>query len=111
MELVRHQHGPVAVLAIRGAMISDGLEVFDAGVRECLRSGASRIVLEMVQVPFIDSAGLERIQDLAVEAAKRGGDVRACLLNEVCRDIFKATRLDVIIQNFDDRDGAVRSLL
>lgn len=84
---------------------------FDAALDECVNSGLYRVVLDMRQSPFIDSQGLERLQDLVSDLGKRGGDLRLASPNDVCRDIFLATRMDSFVQVADDRESAIRSLM
>lgn len=111
MTILRSQQGPVAILSIVGPIVEDGLEALDKELDRCLNSGSSKIVLEMRQVPFIDSAGLEKIQSVVLHFGKRGGDIRVCALNDVCRDIFLCTRMESFVQVYDDRESAVRSLV
>ncbi len=111
MEVLKTIQGSVAVLDIEGAVVGDELGELDLALDECVNGGLHRIVLGLRQVPFIDSAGLERIQNMVSDLGKRGGDLRVAMANEVCKDIFLATRMDSFIQVHDDRESAVRSLL
>jgi len=111
MVVTRTQQGSVTVLAVQGAIVEEDMHTLETELERCFASGVVRIVLELRQVQFIDSAGLERIQNLVAEVGKRGGDVRICGLNEICRDIFICTRMESLVQVFDDRESAVRSLL
>lgn len=111
MEITRRQQGAVGILALRGALNADGARLLKDKVDECIRGGALRLVIEVGQVPFIDSVGLEHLQDLVSQIGKRGGDVRVASPNDVCKDIFHATRMETFIQVYDESESAVRSLL
>jgi len=41
---------------------------------------------------------------------RRGGDLRIASLNDVCRDIFRVTRLDALLQIQDRLEQAINSL-
>lgn len=110
MRITRSQQGPVTVLSLSGPLIRDELNALVESVDECMTLGVFRIVLDIKNVPYLDSAALERIQDMVSSASKRGGDLRMAAANDICRDIFTATRMDSIVQLFDDREAAVRSL-
>jgi anti-anti-sigma factor len=110
MDVTRSQHGAVAILAVQGPLTIDQIDVLDAEIDACVESRMVKIVIDLAQAPFIDSAGLERLHTLASDLGKRGGDVRVSSLNEVCRDIFHATRLESVVQLFADNDSAVSSL-
>lgn len=111
MEVSKTIQGNVAVLDIEGSIVGDELGELDLAVDECLSSGIYRVILGLRQAPFIDNAGLERIQNMVSDLGKRGGDLRIAMANEVCKDIFLATRMDSFVQVHDDRESAVRSLL
>jgi len=111
MDIARSQQGTVTVLSVSGPIVSGELGELDTRVTDCVNLGVFRIVLDLKNVPFVDSAGLEKLQDVIVSVSKQGGEVRLASLNDVCRDILAATRLDSIMQAYEDRDAAVRSLL
>ena len=111
MEVTRSKHGAVAVLSVTGAIIDEDLDTLVAKFGECIDEGRLKVVLDLENVPFIDSAGLERIQDTVSDLGKRGGDLRVSSLNDVCKDIFLVTKTDSLVQVFNDRETAVRSLL
>ena len=96
---------------MQGPLVEEELQVLEKEFDRCVDSGAFRIALEMRQVPFIDSAGLEKIQSIVSDIGKRGGDLRVAALNDICRDIFRCTRMESFVQVFPDRESAVRSLL
>lgn len=110
MMINRSQQGAVTVLALQGSLIEEELPTVTTELERCFNSGALRLVLELKQVPFIDSAGLEKIQGVVSDLGRRGGDMRVCSLNDICRDIFLCTRMESFVQVFADRESAVRSL-
>ena len=109
MELEREQHGIVTVLSLRGAIDIEATKVLLPEVMRCKSAGLFQIVLEMRDVPAIDSVGLETIQSLAADLGRRGGDLRLAAVNEICRDILTATRVESLVQVFSDLENAVRS--
>ena len=111
MNVVRKQQGPVAVVSIRGPIVVEELEPLDRVMNECQESGVHKIVLELKEVPFIDSAGLELIQTIVNDNGKVGGEICVASLNDVCRNIFRVTRMYNFVQVAEDHDNAVRMLL
>ena len=110
MKVTKTFHGTVAVLALKDALIADDIGELDSALNECYGTGVNLLVLDMRNVPYIDSVGLERLQDLVSELGRRGGDLRISSLNEVCLDIFTATRMDSFLQVTEDKEAAIRSL-
>ena len=111
MEIQRTADAGVAVLAISGPMVEEALETLHEQTHACAELGIFRLVLDLEEVPFIDSKALEAVHDLASDLGKRGGDLRLAAPNEVCQDIFLATRLQNFVHMCDSREIAVRSLL
>jgi len=110
MEVSRTQQGPVATLGLKGPLVDEDLEALDRQIGECTHSGLFRIILDIGGVPFIDSAGLEKIQEIVSEVGLRGGHVCIASPNDVCRDILTATRMDSFVLVFQNRESAFRSL-
>lgn len=111
MEVTQSHRGPVRVLSLTGAFIGDECESFDSLVQECIDSNYLRIVIDIKLVPFIDSDGLDKILDVVLDLTKRGGDTRVASPNDICNDILSVTRIDALIQIFDNVEDAVKSLL
>ena len=111
MNVSKSQQGAVTIVTVQGPMMEEELHVLDDVLDECVAKGLLRIIFDMRQVPFIDSAGLEKLQAIVSDVGKRGGDARVASLSDVCQDIFSATRLESFVQVFSDREAAVRSLL
>jgi anti-anti-sigma factor len=109
MEVSTSQVSSVAVLSMSGPFVVDEEVRLIEKINACTRDGITRIVIDMKRVPFIDSAGLETLQSLVPEFARQGADFRITGLNDVCRDIFVATRMMSFLHVTDDTDTAVRS--
>ena len=111
MDVTKSQQGAVAILALRGPMLAEELGILDEAVDKCVASGQLKIVLDLEHVPFIDSLGLEKILSIVSSLSKLGGSMHVASANTVCRDIFRATRIDGLLQVFENREATVKSLL
>ncbi len=109
MEVTRSEIGTAAILSISGPFVADEQKVLLEKIDTCISDGVTKLVIDMKQMPFIDSVGLETLQSLVPEFARRGADFRITGLNDVCRDIFVATRMMSFIHVTEDTDTAVRS--
>src|SRR5262245_33525429 len=78
-------------------------------LRTLLDRGASRIVLDLAKVRFIDSAGLGELVAWKKRALQHGGDVKLLKPNDRVREVFVLTHLTRIFQIFDDEAEAVAS--
>ena len=110
MKLQQTRNGASSIISIRGALVNEELTTLNEAIDECLCSGGANIVLELSEVPFIDSAGLELLLDLISRMGKLSGEIRVAALNEVCREIFSATRRAHFYNLLEDEDAALRSM-
>ena len=109
MDVTRSEIGPVGILTLSGPFVAGEEQRLTERVEACTADGVVRLVIDMKHVPFIDSAGLEALHSLVPELAKRGADFRITGLNDVCRDIFVATKTMSLMHVAEDTEGAVRS--
>jgi anti-sigma B factor antagonist len=106
---VRDVQGAVSVLAPTTPLVGDVVDEFFAAVRGALRPGRPMLVLDLQQVPHVDSAGLEALLDVQDELRARGGEVKLAALPPVVRDALRATRLIQQFQVFGAAKAAVGS--
>ena len=111
MHITRSQQGPVTILSLQGPIVSSELDEVRTAIDDCVATGQTKLVLELAHVPFVDGEGLEIIQETVTNLGKRGGDLKVCSLNDVCRDIFNATRMNGFVQVCENRDEATKSML
>lgn len=71
-------------------------------VEDCLGKGQPRIIFDMHNVAYIDSAGLESLLDARDHCSAVGGAYKLCSLNQLCRDIVAATGLSEEFEIYDD---------
>lgn len=111
MQVTREIQSILAILTLRGNVVAEELDLLEDHIRYCIKMSVVRVVLDFREVPFLDSAALEELQNIASELGKRGGDLRVASLNDVCSDIFLATRMESFIHVSPNRDVAIGSLL
>jgi anti-anti-sigma factor len=85
------------------------LEDLGETLRGLLDRGASRIVLDLERVRFIDSTGLGDLVGWKKRAFQLGGDVRLLRARERVRNVLELTALARMFQIFDDEEEAVAS--
>jgi anti-anti-sigma factor len=111
MDIRKTLQGPAAVLSLSGPLVDEQIGPLDAAIGACVDEGRLHILLELSHVPFVDSAGLEKLVSAASDLGHRGGNLCIAGLNETCNDILLATRLYSLIQVFPDIDSSLGNLL
>jgi len=111
MEIEATRHGTVMVLKPQGALVEEELDSLHRAVDQQINAGSSRIVLDLADVPFVDSLGLEALLDIAEKTEEAGGGLRFACAPDITRDILAATRLVQRIELLDEIDMARKSFL
>lgn len=111
MKIDAKKVGTVDVITPSGALVDDDAEAFVASVQKRLESPNPRFVLDLHEVPYLDSRGIEGIVDAATDLRKRGGRLRLAAVTATCREVLELTGQAQHVEFFDETQDAVRSFL
>lgn len=100
--------GSRTVLAPKESLTYENREDLETTFEECINQQKSDIILDCKAVTYMDSEALELLVHMHEELRNRGSRLKIIGLNDVCRDIFVATRL-IHLQVFEDIHEAIRS--
>ncbi|MCG6917437.1 MAG: STAS domain-containing protein [Deltaproteobacteria bacterium] len=100
--------GSRTVLAPKRSLTYENREELQAIFDECVSQQRSDIILDCKAVGYMDSEALELVVRMHEELRSQGNRLKIIGLNEVCRDIFFATRL-IHLQVYEDIHEAIRS--
>jgi anti-anti-sigma factor len=103
--------GTVDVLTPRGAMVDEDAEEFVGTLQVRLKASNPRFVLDLHEVPYFDSRGLEGLVDAAYDLQQRGSRLRLAAVTATCREVFELTGQAGMMEFFDEPQDAVRSFL
>ena len=81
---------------------------FKRDIEPTLEANA-RIVLDLANVQFVDSAGLGVMVWAVRQLASIGGEIRLCNVNGSVRALFELVRMHKLVTLLDSRDEAVAS--
>ena len=101
--------GGVQVLTGAGVLTSEHISEARDACEALFRLGQPRIVVDLIDIALVDSAGLELLLDLRDRAQRYGGAVHLSGPNPLCRDILQATGLASEFAIFDDLNSSVGS--
>jgi stage II sporulation protein AA (anti-sigma F factor antagonist) len=110
MEIQRPGPG-VAVARFTGAItLGSSLHAADAQLQKTIREGAAKVVLDMTEVPYMDSAGLGVLVQASGMAKQQGGDLRLCGVSERVAELIKMTRTDALLPVDADVEASLKEL-
>jgi anti-sigma B factor antagonist len=100
--------GSRTVLAPKKSLTYENREELQATFDECINQQRSDIILDCKAIGYMDSEALELLVHMHEELRNQGNRLKIISLNEVCRDIFFATRL-IYLHVYEDMHEAIRS--
>jgi anti-sigma B factor antagonist len=100
--------GSRTVLAPKKSLTYENREELQATFDECINQQRSDIILDCKAIAYMDSEALELLVRMHEELRNQGNRLMIIGLNEVCRDIFFATRL-IHLHVYEDIHQAIRS--
>jgi len=111
MKIQEQRTGAVMVLKPSGPLAQEDAGEFKAVAMRVLESSLGRFVVDMSDVPYADSVGLEALLDVTESLSASGQMLRLCSENKTLREVFTLTGLSPAFEHFDDVNTAVRSFL
>lgn len=111
MEVIKTQEGSVAILKPMGPLVAGEIDPLDAAFHQLLRQWTKRTVLDMEEVTFLDSAGLELLTQAQRNLHDKGLVLKLCHLNDISQKIVDLTKVSRRFEIYDDTVEAVRSFL
>lgn len=102
--------GRVTVLDIAGKLtIDEGAQHLDDKINRLISQQRTQIVLNLKNVPYIDSGGLGQLVASYGSVMKSGGAVKLLNVNSRNHDLLSITRLVTLFETFDSEAEAVGS--
>ena len=111
MRISSQKVGAVTVLGPQGPLVQDDAQAFGQRLGEDVRHSLGRLVVDVSEVPYLDSTGLETLADAAEQLQQTGQVLRLSGANETLRTVLSITELDAMFDHFQDVNAAVRSFL
>lgn len=110
MNIVNRTVGDVTILDLQGKVtIGEGDEALRNAVNTALDGGKTKLVLNLAEVPYVDSAGLGELVRCFSTAKKKGGTLKLLNLTKKIQDLLAITKLLTVFETFESEDEAVKS--
>ena len=110
MQIDERAVGDVVVLDLKGKItLGKGDELLKDKVNSVVNQGHKKIVLNLAEVPYIDSAGLGEIVRTFTTVSRQGGNLKLLNLTKRITDLLAITKLLTVFETFDTENDAIRS--
>ena len=110
MQIGERKVGDVTILDLKGKMtLGDGDELLRAKINAIIQGGAKKIILNLGDVPYIDSAGLGEVVRTYTTVSRQGGVLKLLNLTKRIQDLLAITKLLTVFDTYENEADAVKS--
>ena len=110
MQIEERNTGDVVLLDLEGKItLCEGDELLKDKVNSLVNQGHKKIILNLADVPYIDSAGLGEVVRTYTTVSRQGGSLKLLNLTKRITDLLSITKLLTVFETFDSENEAVRS--
>jgi anti-sigma B factor antagonist len=109
MKVKTQNYNDVAVVELQGELDGDSSELFQNTITDIVATHKTGIVLDMSDIGFIDSTGLEQLLCVRDYCSENDCQLRLAGLNETLMKILEVTRLENEFESYAELSEAVKS--
>jgi anti-sigma B factor antagonist len=110
MQIDQRAVGSVMILDLKGKItLGEGDEVLKDKINSLILQGHKKMLLNLADVPYIDSAGLGEIVRTYTTVSRQGGQLKLVNLTKRITDLLMITKLLTVFETFDNEQEALKS--
>ena len=100
----------IVVLYVEKRLHGEGEVTLRERLDALVRRGSSDVLVNLQNLPYVDSSELGRLIRAHISVRQAGGRVRLCNLSERVATLVKMTRLDTVLEIFGTEEEALRQM-
>ena len=102
--------GDVAIVDLSGRItLGDGSGVVRDTVKELLKEGQRKLLMNLGDVTYIDSSGLGELVGAYATAASQGAEIKLLNVQKRVHDLLQITKLYTVFESFTSETAALGS--
>ena len=106
---VRTQDG-VKIVKLNGKLsLGQALDRTNATLTDLMNTGGNRLILDLQEVPLIDSSGIGLLVRQLTAAKQKGGSLKLLNPSKFALQTLKLVRVLNLFEVYEDQDAAVQS--
>lgn len=110
MEIQQREESGIVIFNLKGRIDSEGAVDLDIALQSAVAEGKYKMILEMEEVRYLNSAGLRSLADVLTTNREHGGDLILVGLNPKVRRVFQIIGFDKFFSTFDTVREAMAKL-
>jgi anti-sigma B factor antagonist len=110
MQIEERVVNDVTILDLKGKItLGEGDEALREKINNLISQNKKRILLNLAEVPYIDSAGLGEVVRTYTTVSRQGGQLKLVNLTKRITDLLSITKLLTVFEAFDSETEALKS--
>ena len=110
MQIEERVVSDVTILDLKGKItLGEGDEVLKDKINSLIHQNRKKILLNLADVPYIDSAGLGEVVRTYTTVSRQGGQLKLENVTKRIADLLMITRLFSVFETFDAEQDALKS--
>src|SRR5213083_1790731 len=110
MQITERLVGDVMVLDVKGKItLGEGDEQLKDKVNSLVNQGHRKMVLNLAEVPYLDSAGLGEVVRAYTTVSRQGGSLKLLNLTKRITDLLSITKLLTVFESLHTESEAIKS--
>jgi anti-sigma B factor antagonist len=94
MNITEREQNGITIFVMEGRVDSEGAVDMDLALQTATSEGKNRMVLDLSEVRYINSAGLRTLADILTQNKKSGGDLKLVNLHPKVQRVFQIIGFD-----------------
>lgn len=107
MNITEQDQNGVTIFTLDGRVDSEGAVDLDLALQSATSEGKYRLILEMSEVRYINSAGLRALADILTQTQEHAGNLKLVDLNPKVRRVFQIIGFDKFFELYDTIEDAI----
>lgn len=99
-----------AILQLSGKVIGDSVLQLKRTIEERIDSGANWLIIDLAEVPMMDSSALGTIIAAFLRLREKNGKLALLNAQKSILDVLAITKLDSLFEVYDDMQAALKSI-
>jgi anti-anti-sigma factor len=104
----RSQEG-ISIFTLGGRVDTEGAVNLDIQLHAALAEGKHKMVLDMSELRYINSAGLRTLADVLTQNKENGGDLKLVGLNPKIRRVFEIVGFNHFFSSYETVEAALKA--
>ena len=110
MTITERKSGNVTILDVEGKiLLGEGDVQLKRKIDELIERKETKLVINLANVPYMDSGGLGEIVRSYTTVKRSDGDLKLLNATKRIQDLLTITKLITVFESFDDEESAVES--